>query len=179
MSSEAQRCVVELVKALEQCNEICTHAIQHYQGPVALKIKREIHAHVSRSLAALSIHPIQPKGAGMSDMIERVGRAIADQIGDGFDNAFAHKGEWRDARGNKGGRFRDVNEPFQSDFLDAAIAAVKAMREPDDAMVDKMSDFPIDGPGYGRFWPSLHDCGELWKCGIDSILSTQPQEQER
>lgn len=61
------------------------------------------------------------------DMVERVARLIAGQLGDDFDDAFKNKGQWTDERGFSGNRFRDVNEPFQSDYLDAARAAIEAM----------------------------------------------------
>ena len=66
----------------------------------------------------------------MTEMIERVARAIAEQLGDNLDDAFANKSEWNAARGEKGGRIRDINEPFLGDYLDAARAAIEAMREP-------------------------------------------------
>jgi hypothetical protein len=59
---------------------------------------------------------------------EAVARAIADELYDGFDNAFADKAEWIDGRGMKGGRFRDVNEPRQMDYLAAADAAIAVVR---------------------------------------------------
>lgn len=62
----------------------------------------------------------------MNDMIERVARAIANGLGDEFDNAFNGKSDWIFARGEKGGRFRDCNEPTQDDYLDAARAAIEA-----------------------------------------------------
>lgn len=93
----------------------------------------------------------------MSEMLEKVAEAI-----------------WADAGFAKlhpeglAGRPQYVREHY----LRAAAAAVRALREPDDDMLDKMNDLAIDGPGYVSFYPSLHDCGELWKQGIDSILST-------
>lgn len=55
--------------------------------------------------------------------VEQVARAIAKALGDDFDHAFADKAEWIAARGEKGGRFRDINEPFQGDYIAAAEAA--------------------------------------------------------
>lgn len=64
----------------------------------------------------------------MTDMIEQVARAIAEANGDNFSNAFKNKSRWIAKRGMSGGRFRDVNEPFQSDYMDMAIAALKTTR---------------------------------------------------
>jgi hypothetical protein len=72
----------------------------------------------------------------MSEMVERVARAIANGLGDEFDNAFNGKSDWIYARGEKGGRFRDCNEPTQDDYLGAARAAIEAMREPTDEMIE-------------------------------------------
>ena len=58
-----------------------------------------------------------------------VARAIARGLGDDFDHAFATKAEWTQARGEKGGRLRDINEPMQGDYLDAADAALTAAAE--------------------------------------------------
>jgi hypothetical protein len=63
----------------------------------------------------------------MNEMIETVARAIAEQIGYSFDDCFHSKREWIEAGGMKGDRFRDVNEPYQIDYLDAARAAIEAM----------------------------------------------------
>lgn len=62
-------------------------------------------------------------------MIERVAREIAKANGDEFANAFKNKSRWIARRGMSGGRFRDVNEPFQSDYIDMACAALAAMRD--------------------------------------------------
>lgn len=72
----------------------------------------------------------------MESMIERVARAIAIGLGDNFDHAFVNKSEWNAARGMKGGRYRDINEPRQGDYEDAARAAIEAMVEPTAAMLD-------------------------------------------
>ena len=63
----------------------------------------------------------------MSDLREAMARAIAVGLGDDFDNAFATKSEWNAARGEKGGRYRDINEPMKSDYEDAADAALAAI----------------------------------------------------
>ncbi len=54
----------------------------------------------------------------------RVAKAIARANGDEFANAFANKTRWISKRGMSGGRYRDINEPFQQDYLDMALAAI-------------------------------------------------------
>lgn len=63
------------------------------------------------------------------DMVERVARVIAEAQGDNFADAFKNKERWVAKRGMSGGRFRDVNEPFQSDYIEAAKAAIRAVLE--------------------------------------------------
>jgi len=72
---------------------------------------------------ALSASP-----APAGDLVERVARTIAEGLGDNFDHAFVSKPEWIAARGEKGGRYRDVNEPMQPDYMDAARAVIAAMQ---------------------------------------------------
>lgn len=55
-------------------------------------------------------------------------KAIASALGDNFADAFKNKERWVAKRGQSGGRFRDVNEPFQCDYLDAADAAFAHVR---------------------------------------------------
>ena len=55
-------------------------------------------------------------------------KAIASAMGDNFTDAFKNKERWVAKRGQSGGRYRDINEPFQSDYLDAADAAFGAVR---------------------------------------------------
>ena len=57
-----------------------------------------------------------------------VAKAIAEEQGDVFANAFKNKQRWIAKRGESGGRFRDINEPFQHDYLDAADAAFEVIR---------------------------------------------------
>ena len=61
--------------------------------------------------------------------VEAMAQAIAGAIGDGYENAFSDKSEWIAGRGERGGRFRDVNEPFQCDYDAAAQAALDALAE--------------------------------------------------
>jgi len=62
----------------------------------------------------------------MDDLVERVARIIANAMGDNFADAFKNKTRWIAKRGESGGRFRDVNEPMQCDYLAAAEAAIEA-----------------------------------------------------
>lgn len=55
---------------------------------------------------------------------EQIARTIANAMGDNFADAFKNKQRWIAKRGMSGGRFRDINEPFQSDYLDAADAVL-------------------------------------------------------
>lgn len=66
----------------------------------------------------------------MTDLVEQAARRIATEMGDDFDHAFASKHEWTRDRGERGGRFRDINEPFQSYYLDAARAVIALVVKP-------------------------------------------------
>lgn len=59
---------------------------------------------------------------------ERLARMIADGLGDDLDHAFVNKGEWNRCRGEKGGRYRDINEPMLDDYLAAARAVLAHIR---------------------------------------------------
>lgn len=73
-----------------------------------------------------SIHPV----------LERVAKQIARANGDEFANAFTNKSRWVAKRGMSGGRYRDVNEPYQHDYIDMARAAIQALLEPNASMLD-------------------------------------------
>jgi len=70
------------------------------------------------------------KTKATSEQIEQVARIIAGAMGDNYSNAFRNKQRWVAKRGMSGGRFRDVNEPFQADY-DEAAGAVLAMARPE------------------------------------------------
>lgn len=94
------------------------------------------------------------------DLIERVARAIAIQLGDGFDQPFMRKSDWIKNRGESGERFRDINEPYQVDYIEAARAEIEAMREPTPIMLDELGHDPgIDESGLAK-----------WQCAIDAAL---------
>jgi len=66
----------------------------------------------------------------MTPLEEKVARAIADQIGPSYDDAYEDKREWTADRGKR----HDVNTPYKCDFRNAAQAAIAVvvgeMREP-------------------------------------------------
>lgn len=62
-------------------------------------------------------------------LVDAVAKKIARANGDEFANAFANKARWIAKRGMSGGRFRDVNEPFQHDYIDMATAALRAIED--------------------------------------------------
>jgi len=60
------------------------------------------------------------------ELVKGVARAIADGLGNDFDNAHEDKRHWVETSGMLGGHFRDVNEPRQDDYLAAAACALEA-----------------------------------------------------
>lgn len=67
-------------------------------------------------------------------LIEKIARDIADALGDNFDYAFNSKPEWTAARGETKAGFRDVNQPYKPDYLDAAQAALTAIMDAGDGV---------------------------------------------
>jgi len=65
----------------------------------------------------------------MSEMVERVAKALADSHGDKWENVPENKSQWTEKRGLFGGRYRDINERFRHDYLEDAAAAIDAMRD--------------------------------------------------
>jgi hypothetical protein len=97
-------------------------------------------------------------------LVEEVARAIADGLGDNFDHAFVTKSEWNAARGEKGGRYRDINEPRQGDYTDAArsaiLATLRGVREPD---VET---------GWAGYCVQDADADEAYTAMIDHLIKT-------
>lgn len=54
------------------------------------------------------------------DDVAEIARIIASELGDDLDAAFENKSAWVQARG--GEPFRDVNMPYKSDYMNAALA---------------------------------------------------------
>ena len=103
------------------------------------------------------------------EMVERVARAIAERNGDNYDEIPKHKPDWTQSGGMFAGRFRDVNEPYQTDYEDMAEAAIEAMREPTEAML-KAGDVP----GWDDSVTVGHSA-EVWEAMISAALSTPPE----
>ena len=66
----------------------------------------------------------------MTDMIEKIARAIADSVGPSFDMLHKNKRDWVETRGMFRGEPRDCNGPFQDDCIEAAKAALTALEQP-------------------------------------------------
>lgn len=89
----------------------------------------------------------------MSEMVERVARAIAIAHGDAWDAVPDDKQHWTRERGKFGGRFRDVNENFKDCYRDEARAAIEAMRKPTPA-IEQMS---MCNDLASNLWPAMID----------------------
>jgi len=102
------------------------------------------------------------------DMIEKIAREIAGFLGDSFDLAFDSKSDWTKERG--GEPFRDINMPFKGDYLDAAIAVLKALREPTPAMVDRFVSraLQVSVHSEGGWSDYAHN---QWQAMIDGALA--------
>ncbi len=61
--------------------------------------------------------------------VEQIARIIASAMGDNFSDAFKNKERWTAKRGMSGGRFRDVNEPMQCDYIAAAEAVAAYLKD--------------------------------------------------
>lgn len=61
------------------------------------------------------------------EAVPEVARVIASGLGDNYEHAFTNKSEWNRERGEKGGRYRDINEPMQPDYDDAAQAILQLL----------------------------------------------------
>lgn len=64
----------------------------------------------------------------MESIFVKVARKIAEGLGDNLDHAFVNKGEWNRCHGEKGGRYRDINEPMLDDYLTAAHEALAVVQ---------------------------------------------------
>lgn len=91
------------------------------------------------------------------EMVEAGARAAAAENGDDFDALPKSKADWTANHGQFGGRFRDVNEPRQGDYLDMARACLTAalaethVAVPTSAIAWLMGEAPdADGKWFGE-----------------------------
>lgn len=103
-------------------------------------------------------------------LVERVARAIATANGDNFADAFTNKSRWIAKRGMSGGRYRDVNEPFQDDYREMATAAIKAMSDPTEAMTEAGEDVI----SYNADDIIRNRADIVWQAMIAAALAPQP-----
>lgn len=103
----------------------------------------------------------------METMIERVEKAIADQLGLDLATLYKNKSEWIDDRGAR----HDINTPYRGDITDAACAAIEAMREPTEAMALRgLQEMP-----FGSGSPSVTKAA--YRAMIDAALTATKAEQ--
>ncbi|APL94125.1 hypothetical protein [Sphingobium indicum] len=93
-------------------------------------------------------------------MAEKVARLIAEELGDNYDSAFENKSEWTQSRG--GEPFRNINMPYKGEYLEAARAVLKALREPTPAMVEAVER----AARLGGIWSAK----SAWQAMIDAAL---------
>ncbi len=74
----------------------------------------------------------------------KVAKVIANAIGDNFSDAFKNKQRWTAKRGMSGGRFRDVNEPFQDDYIAAAKAAAAVIAADRAGLVARIAELEAE-----------------------------------
>jgi len=94
-------------------------------------------------------------------MVEKMARAIARGLGYEWDTLYASKGEWTKDRGSR----HDINVPYKPDFIDAARAALEAMREPTVHQTYAMHEvvrYDKDG--------DVANCAEMFTAAIDAAL---------
>lgn len=109
----------------------------------------------------------------MADMIERVARAIAKRNGDDYDLVPLHKIDWTQHRGMFGGRYRDVNEPYRTDYDEMAEAALGAMKIPD-AAEGVPGGIAFEDAFFGGHDTVFHAMAKAWNATIDAALSPSP-----
>lgn len=56
--------------------------------------------------------------------LTKISRIIAEQMGDNYDACFVNKSEWYYHKGDKGFGFREISQPYHTDYQDAAFATI-------------------------------------------------------
>lgn len=98
----------------------------------------------------------------------KVAKVIAKAMGDNFSDAFKNKQRWTAKRGMSGGRFRDVNEPFQDDYIAAAQAAAALIAADRAGLVARIAELKSEVE-------VLSDNG----CHLDALCKQQEAENAR
>jgi len=98
----------------------------------------------------------------------KVAKVIAKAMGDNFSDAFKNKQRWTAKRGMSGGRFRDVNEPFQDDYIAAAQAAAAVIAADRAGLVARIAELKSEVE-------VLSDNG----CHLDALCKQQEAENAR
>lgn len=110
-------------------------------------------------------------------LIERAARAICEANDDKWGCLPLGKAEWVHARGEFGGRYREVGEPYKADYLEMGEAALDALVPLGEAWIA-----PWEATDAMR--TAWHDLGEFasvqkeWAAMRDSHLSSQPANEE-
>ena len=93
--------------------------------------------------------------------VEAAAKAAAEINGDDFDKIPRHKSHWIEERGHFNGRWRDINEPFQSGYLEMAEACLTAA-----LAVDGLALVPVWLIGQQRCPSDIRQSvSECVKCG--------------
>lgn len=98
-------------------------------------------------------------------MREKLARAIAEGLGDDFDDAHESKAQWIQMRGEGlvSKRFRDVNEARKPDYFAAVDAILNVLRDPDEAMIEAGLE---TNSRFGK--PAMRN---IWQHMIDTIIN--------
>ncbi len=110
----------------------------------------------------------------MSEMLERVAVEIARENADDFFLVPVDKQDWIAHQGQFQGRFRDVNELRQPDYLDMARAAIRALREPTHTMLDN-GDLTL--PQFAEGHIRMEHLRVAWKAMIDAALDEHKERE--
>lgn len=120
----------------------------------------------------------------------KVAKVIAKAMGDNFSDAFKNKQRWTAKRGMSGGRFRDVNEPFQDDYIAAAEAAAAVIAADRAGLVARIAE--LEGALFDATAMIGHNLTmkatalvagktlnayDVWKAGSAALKGTRHDEQ--
>ena len=93
----------------------------------------------------------------MSEMVERVARAICAAYGDDFDDQPKDLDALRERNKTQDIRAHDPGLPTQDDWRECAKAAIEAMRAPTAAMVERKIEALLDDEPASEIWSAMID----------------------